>query len=415
MSSKIEKQIEFWALLGPLLLIFTLVIASMRPEHHLFFSVTALIGLAICWRWKLNGLATALLLLALALCWQIVVDPANILWYATFSLAIGLSFTVTALSSSEVETTLVKLKEESAKQLEEFVSLNEKIQALEKEKESSAAQESVIQGLSDKLNLITAEKELLEDIATKGKQEVHTLRLSGSEKEHLLNNQLTTIEHLEQRAAFHAEELLSWRTKAESLLATCHEKEILMKEEIDDTYIRKLQLEQQVYILQEKIRELEESSEEQSSVLEDSIHELHLLKEELSMHKQELSEKDKLGHSDHEIALEKALIATEEELARLESNYSQDIEKLHSLIDKLMKSPDLPQQQKGKQNSSAITQKKQSQDKTPLDAPKEQEPKNTQKREPLPQQTQKPQKQKKTNVWANAILSRWSEPHDQSQ
>jgi len=416
-SLKIEKQIEFWALLGPLLLIFTLVIASMRPEHHLFFSITALIGLGICWRWKLNGLAIALLLLACALGWQIVVDPVNILWDATFSLAIALSFTVTALSYSEVEISLAKLKEESAKRLEEFVSLNEKIHALENEKETNSTQESVIQGLTDKLDLITAEKTLLEDIAAKGKQEIHSLRLSDSEKEYLLSNHLTTIEHLEQRAALHAEELLSWRVKAKDLLTTCHENEILMKQEIDDTYIKKLQLEQQVYILQEKIRELEESSEEQSCVLEDSVHELHFLKEELSIHKQELLEKDKLVNSDHEIALEKALIATEEELTRLESYYSQDIDKLYGLIDKLMKAPNLPHSNKEKQANTKLSEKKQEQNLANDKKVYEQKKKKGEKESlpPKAQQTKTPQKSKKTKVWANAILSRWSEPHDHSQ
>lgn len=125
----IERQVQNWALLGPFLTLFTLFVILVRisPED-LLLPVSALVGVLVCWKWKLKGLAFSLGTLAAIILYQYPDIPVeDRFWQVGLGMALALGFVVTALSFEEVEEIVRGIHEESTNRLQHLWRLDEKL------------------------------------------------------------------------------------------------------------------------------------------------------------------------------------------------------------------------------------------------------------------------------------------------
>ena len=58
-QTAIDKQIEHWILVGPLLMLGALLVLFLIPIRPVLLTSIALIGLPLCWKWQLPAASTA--------------------------------------------------------------------------------------------------------------------------------------------------------------------------------------------------------------------------------------------------------------------------------------------------------------------------------------------------------------------
>lgn len=132
-EKKINRQIQFWALVGPLITLLTFVVLLKKTTTgSLYLPILILIGFPICWKWKIRGFAIALG----ALFAFFVFSYGNIpiedrFWQFGMGMAVTLSFAVTALSFEEVDALIRSLQVESTSRLTNLLHLDEKFKASE--------------------------------------------------------------------------------------------------------------------------------------------------------------------------------------------------------------------------------------------------------------------------------------------
>ncbi len=110
-KSSSDFQIPFWIVLGPLVLLATLVTGYLNPSSlPISFLAAALGGLVCSYIWKLRGAISASL--GFILISLFTLNSAE--WYWTFSLetAVILSFFITALSKQEIDELFLKIHEQ---------------------------------------------------------------------------------------------------------------------------------------------------------------------------------------------------------------------------------------------------------------------------------------------------------------
>ena len=59
-GKKVEYQVQFWSLLGPFFVLLSVAVLIFKVSPHWYFPVSALIGIPLCLKWKMKGLAGAL-------------------------------------------------------------------------------------------------------------------------------------------------------------------------------------------------------------------------------------------------------------------------------------------------------------------------------------------------------------------
>ena len=132
-EKKINRQIQFWALVGPLITLLTFVVLLKKTTTgSLYLPILILIGFPICWKWKIRGFAISLG----ALFAFFVFSYGNIpiedrFWQFGMGMAVTLSFAVTALSFEEVDALIRSLQVESTSRLTNLLHLDEKFKASE--------------------------------------------------------------------------------------------------------------------------------------------------------------------------------------------------------------------------------------------------------------------------------------------
>lgn len=114
-----RRAVLFWAYLGPFMVILTLFVASAQVAlHHAYLSLTALVGLPLCWRWRAWGLCGALGILGVFLLFGVMELPVSQrFWYMGLGLSVALAFIIVTLASAEAKQRLEDI-EGSAEQLE---------------------------------------------------------------------------------------------------------------------------------------------------------------------------------------------------------------------------------------------------------------------------------------------------------
>jgi chromosome segregation ATPase len=131
---KVESQVQFWSLLGPLLILLSIAVLLFKVSTHWYFPVSALIGIPLCVKWKMKGMAAALccLFLLSGIGYQHL-ELDDRYWHVGLALAMAFSFIVLTLSLEEAEGLVNKLQLESQSRLDNFVLLDEKWKGAEQE------------------------------------------------------------------------------------------------------------------------------------------------------------------------------------------------------------------------------------------------------------------------------------------
>jgi len=146
---KVESQVQFWSLLGPFLVLLSIAVLLFKVSIHWYFPVSALIGIPLCVKWKLKGMAVSLcfLLLLSGFGYQSL-ELEERYWHVGLSLAMAFSFIVMTLSLEEVQGLVAKVQLESQSRLDNFNLLGERLKFVEiewaEEKEKTQSELSAI-------------------------------------------------------------------------------------------------------------------------------------------------------------------------------------------------------------------------------------------------------------------------------
>ncbi len=128
-------QVKLWALAGPLISIFSLFILYIKHSHEsLFFPLAILLGIPLCWRWKLWGAAASMigLIFFMAMTYS-AVPLEERFWFVGIGISICMSLLITALSFEEVEILIDSLNLESRSRLENLWKVDEKKKVIEED------------------------------------------------------------------------------------------------------------------------------------------------------------------------------------------------------------------------------------------------------------------------------------------
>lgn len=133
-GKKVESQVQFWSLLGPFFVLLSIAVLLFKVSPHWYFSAGALIGIPLCVKWKMKGMAAALCcLFLLAGISYPSIELDDRYWHVGLSLAMAFSFIVLTLSLEEVQGLVGKLQLESQSRLDNFLLLDEKWKTAENE------------------------------------------------------------------------------------------------------------------------------------------------------------------------------------------------------------------------------------------------------------------------------------------
>jgi hypothetical protein len=151
-EKKVEKQVQFWSLIGPFLILLSVGVLLFKMSSHWYFPLSAVIGIPLCVRWKLKGMAAALsFLFALSIFAYRSVDLDQQYWHVGIALSMAFSLIVLTLALEEVEGLMGKIRRESQSRLDNFLHLDESLKA------SEALWSQEKEQLQIKLNLLTQE------------------------------------------------------------------------------------------------------------------------------------------------------------------------------------------------------------------------------------------------------------------
>lgn len=132
-AKKLEAQIQFWTLIGPILIVMTLLAVMIRGEPRQWaLSCVAILGIPFCWKWKMRGLALSIGLLVIVFLYQMIeVSFDGRFWISALTVTIATTFVVTALSFEEAKDVIRALEIESKSRLDNLFTLDEKFKELQ--------------------------------------------------------------------------------------------------------------------------------------------------------------------------------------------------------------------------------------------------------------------------------------------
>lgn len=179
LERKVENQVQFWSLVGPFLILLSTAILLFKVSVHWYFPVSALIGIPLCVKWKMKGMAAALssLLFFSVLAYQnLELDERY--WHVGMALAMAFSFIVLTLSLEEVQYLVGKLELESQSRLDNFLKLDEKWKEAEQawngERERTQAE---MDALAQEMAKVQEEKQTFYKLAQLAKEELVQIRV----------------------------------------------------------------------------------------------------------------------------------------------------------------------------------------------------------------------------------------------
>lgn len=287
-GDKQAYQVKLWAIVGPLICLFSLFVISVKHTQVPFFlPFTLLIGMPVCWRWRLWGWGGMTLILLGCLFYEYPMIPLEErFWVMGMSISNCLALLITTLSFEEVETQIESLGVESRSRLENLWKVDEKKQVIEQELQRYKKE---VKNLKIKVRSF----QKLVDLST---EEMHTARV-----EH--DKMLQEFSHLQDENAKLTE--------------------ALEKAENDPP-------------VEAKYRQLREQFNQKSKVLAETRKELFLANEKLARLQREYDEERWYSLSEVEESLERHLLAVSKEKEELEAEHQREVEALQSLIDRFI-------------------------------------------------------------------------------
>lgn len=120
-------RVQFWALLGPFVIVLTLLVGLIKAAPDSFeLPLAALTGITACWAWRTRGMFLSLALLLTIFFWSYDAVPvAERFWHVGLALTLALGFVITTLARDEVSTLLRFFQEQSQSRLDQLLRLDE--------------------------------------------------------------------------------------------------------------------------------------------------------------------------------------------------------------------------------------------------------------------------------------------------
>ena len=196
-GKKVETQVQFWTLLGPFFVLLSIAVLLFKVSPHWYFPVSALIGIPLCVKWRMKGMAISLgtLFLLAGLSFQYL-ELDDRYWHVGLSLAMAFSFIVLTLSLEEAQGLVSKLQLESQSRLDNFLLLDDKWKAAElnwfQEKEKSKIE---VEALTQEIGLVQEGKQTFYKLAQLSKEELIQVR---EQHDHLLQDLTYKKVHISQ-------------------------------------------------------------------------------------------------------------------------------------------------------------------------------------------------------------------------
>lgn len=178
LENKIEKQVQFWTLLGPLLILLAIVVLLFKVSEHLYLPLSVLVGVPLCVKWKLKGLGAALtFLITLSILNFPSLEIGELYWHTGMAMAIALSFIILTLSLEEMQSLIKKVQVESQARLDNFMRLDGNVKTMEhdwiQEKERLTSQ---VNELSKAVAAAKDERDSFQKVVLLSKEEMVGLR-----------------------------------------------------------------------------------------------------------------------------------------------------------------------------------------------------------------------------------------------
>lgn len=175
---KVENQVQFWSLLGPFIILLSITVLLFKVSEHWYFPVCGLIGIPLCVKWKMKGMAVALsCLFVLSVIAYQSLDLDERYWHVGMALAMAFSFIILTLSLEEVHGLVDKLQLESQSRLDNFLRIDEQWKAAEQvwmgEREKLCTE---AKALSHEITKVKDEKQTFYKLAQLAKEEILQIR-----------------------------------------------------------------------------------------------------------------------------------------------------------------------------------------------------------------------------------------------
>jgi chromosome segregation ATPase len=175
---KVENQVQFWALLGPFVVLLSIAILLFKVSDHWYIPLSALVGIPLCVKWQMKGMAASLVLLSILLLSNYQdLELGERYWHIGLSLAMAFSFIILTLSLEEAQGLLQKLQLESDSRLENFIKLDQKWKEAEAVwEEAKDALATNLKALSADIAKVQEEKQTFYKLAQLAKDELVLIR-----------------------------------------------------------------------------------------------------------------------------------------------------------------------------------------------------------------------------------------------
>lgn len=134
-GDKLTFQVKFWALIGPLISLFALFVFFYKTSAaSLYLPLLCIIGVPLCWKWKLWGFAVSAALIGGAITYHYSDIPLDDrFWQIGMGISMTISLFITTLAYEEVEAIVSSILIESRSRLENLWKVDEKQKWTEEE------------------------------------------------------------------------------------------------------------------------------------------------------------------------------------------------------------------------------------------------------------------------------------------
>lgn len=330
---KIDTKIQFWTLLGPLLILISVAVLLFKISSHWVLPLSAIIAIPLCIKWKMQGMAISILSLFILTAFNFGdLALSERYWHIGLSFTLAFSFFVLTLSLGEAQTLVEKLHQESQNHLADSLLLDEKLKlaedALSQEKENSQqAASSAAMAISQ----ITEEKRVLHKLALLSQEEIEIVRSNHEEMLNELQHKTQQISQLRENLDIVEQTVNEFKnTDHEKKWDTLEENNVLIEHENQA-------LKKHVTQLQEELGRVNvRNSEKRAKIseLEDLVKSTQEEKEKLEQQLYSLEKQLKVTHfSAHETA--RRYEALQKHLIKIEKEKDETQEKVSRLTERL--------------------------------------------------------------------------------
>ena len=353
LEKQVESKVQLWSLVGPCCIIFSILFLYIRPDaNDLYLPYASLIGIPLCWKWKIRGLAVSLGILAALMVYHwSSIEPDALLGEIGICTTFALGFLITALSFDEVLDPLKSFQVQTDAQTVEIAQLRESLKTYT---DSAESYEKLVGMARQELLSLSRDNEMIkgdlieqrqklelsaEQALAKHKQEqTHQLRLHHENErksdallkqtQERLEQAYSQIQSLEQALAAAQD---SFQTRIDPL--QCENAKL--QEEVQ----QRAQAQDMSHDRYEGLyKQLREQFEEKSKVLDDTRKALFHAEEQCERHKHETLEKFQFEASEAEKKLEKYILEMENNFCQKEEQLLNEIDALHAVISTLSSS-----------------------------------------------------------------------------